>query len=81
MLDIFKPDSGTISILGGAMSEDKKDRIGYMPEERGLYQDITLERCLNYLGSLKGLKPSCRCGRTAAQYLEYFDLEDTGTAR
>ena len=57
MLDIFKPDSGSISILGGEMSEDKKDRIGYMPEERGLYQDITLERCLTYLGSLKGLNP------------------------
>ena len=55
MLDIFKPDSGTVSMLGGHINEEKKDPIDYMPEERGLYQDITLERCLVYLGTLKGL--------------------------
>ncbi len=37
------------------MTEDKKNRIGYMPEERGLYQDIQLERTLVYLATLKGL--------------------------
>ncbi len=57
MLDIFKPDRGTVSILGGPMSEAKKDRIGYMPEERGLYQEITLERCLLHLATLKGVSP------------------------
>ena len=35
ILDIFKPDTGSVSILGGPMSESKKDRIGYLPEERG----------------------------------------------
>jgi len=55
MLDIFKPDSGVVNILGGPMTDEKKNAIGYMPEERGLYEDITLERCLIYLGSLKGL--------------------------
>jgi ABC-2 type transport system ATP-binding protein len=39
ILDILKPDSGTVSILGGPMTGAKKDRIGYMPEERGLYQE------------------------------------------
>lgn len=73
MLDIFKPDSGSISILGGAMTETKKDRIGYMPEERGLYQDITLERCLNYLGSLKGMSPA-EVKLSSETYLEHFDL-------
>jgi ABC-2 type transport system ATP-binding protein len=43
MLNIFKPDKGSVSILEGPMTEDKKSRIGYMPEERGLYQDIPLE--------------------------------------
>ena len=80
MLDIFKPDSGSISILGGEMSEDKKDHIGYMPEERGLYQDITLERCLTYLGSLKGLNP-VQVKKNAQKYLEYFDLVDHGTRK
>src|SRR3972149_5299862 len=53
MLDIFKPEAGSVAILDGPMSESKKDHIGYMPEERGLYQDIPLDRCLAYLGSLK----------------------------
>src|SRR5512139_2474327 len=55
LLDIFKPDHGSVSILGGPMTEAKKDRIGYMPEERGLYQDIPLDQCLVYLATLKGL--------------------------
>jgi len=54
ILDIFKPDSGRVSILGGGMTEEKKNSIGYLPEERGLYQDITLEQCLVYLATLKG---------------------------
>ncbi len=59
ILDIFKPDSGKVSVFGGKMQEAKKNRIGYLPEERGLYQDINLEQCLlNYLASLKGLKKS-----------------------
>jgi len=73
MLDIFKPDSGSVSILGGPMDEAKKDHIGYMPEERGLYQDITLERCLAYLGALKGLSPS-QVKESSETYLERFDL-------
>jgi ABC-2 type transport system ATP-binding protein len=75
MLDIFKPDSGTVAILGGPMTEAKKDRIGYMPEERGLYQDIPLERCLGYLGSLKGLSPA-EARRRYEPYLERFDLAE-----
>ena len=73
MLDIFKPDSGSVTILGGAMTEAKKNLIGYMPEERGLYQDIPLERCLVYLGSLKGLSPA-EVKRRSGNYLERFDL-------
>jgi ABC-2 type transport system ATP-binding protein len=73
MLDIFKPDAGSVSVLGGAMTESKKDRIGYMPEERGLYQDIPLERCLAYLGALKGMRPADVKLR-AESYMERFDL-------
>lgn len=73
MLDIFKPDRGQIVVLGGPMDEAKKDRIGYMPEDRGLYQDIPLERCLTYLGSLKGLSAS-DVHQRAKGYLERFDL-------
>ncbi|HVP21843.1 MAG TPA: ATP-binding cassette domain-containing protein [Anaerolineaceae bacterium] len=73
ILDIFKPDSGTVAVLGGAMTEEKKNRIGYMPEERGLYQDIPLERCLTYLASLKGL-PAPEIHKLINDYLERFDL-------
>ena len=75
LLDIFKPDRGEVSILGGPMTEAKKDRIGYMPEDRGLYQDINLERCLIYLASLKGLDPAQSRPRID-EYLERFDLAE-----
>jgi len=73
ILDIFKPDAGRVALLGGPMTEDKKDRIGYMPEERGLYQDISLDRCLSYLASLKGLS-EVEARKRIERYLERFDL-------
>ncbi len=73
MLDIFKPESGQVSILGGKMDEVKKDRIGYMPEERGLYQDISLERVLIYLASLKGVGVE-EARQRANAYMQRFDL-------
>jgi ABC-2 type transport system ATP-binding protein len=73
MLDIFRPDRGTVSILDGPMTEEKKERIGYMPEERGLYQDSPLERCLLYLASLKGLSRT-ESHRRLGGLLERFDL-------
>lgn len=75
VLDIFKPDSGTISVFGNGMNEKKKDRIGYLPEERGLYQDIALDECLIYLASLKGLKKQEATLRIN-KYLEQFSLDE-----
>ena len=75
ILDVFKPDTGSVSILGGQMNEEKKNRIGYLPEERGLYQDINLERCLLYLATLKGLEKDEAYKRINV-YLERFDLAD-----
>jgi ABC-2 type transport system ATP-binding protein len=73
MLDIFKPDRGTVAVLGGPMTEEKKERVGYMPEERGLYQDAPLERCLVYLATLKGLSRA-EAQRRLGPLLERFDL-------
>jgi len=75
MLDIFKPDSGRVSILGGEMDEAKKNRIGYLPEERGLYQDTPVDRCLVYLATLKGLSKN-EAIRRIDEYLIRFDLAD-----
>jgi len=74
MLDLFRPDCGTVSVLGGPMTEEKKNRIGYMPEERGLYQDIPLERCLLYLAALKAVSPA-EARRRLGEHLERFGLD------
>jgi ABC-2 type transport system ATP-binding protein len=80
VLDLFKPDRGTVSVLGGSMDEDKKERIGYMPEERGLYQDIPLERCLVYLATLKGL-PAAEARHRVGRYLAQFELAQHRTKK
>jgi ABC-2 type transport system ATP-binding protein len=54
MMDIIKPDSGEISILGEKLGEETKNTIGYLPEERGLYRKLTIAESLIYLASLKG---------------------------
>lgn len=76
ILDIFKPDSGQIEILGGPMSEEKKNKVGYLPEERGLYQDIPLERCLVFLATLKGMEESVAAPKIE-DYLKHFELYDS----
>lgn len=73
ILDIFRPNSGKIEILGGPFSEDKKNRIGYLPEERGLYKDLKLEQTLIYLATLKGV-PSAAVKQRVEDWLQRFDL-------
>jgi ABC-2 type transport system ATP-binding protein len=55
------------------MTEATKNHIGYLPEERGLYQDIPLDRCLTYLATLKGLS-TLEARKRVNTYLERFDL-------
>jgi ABC-2 type transport system ATP-binding protein len=75
MLDIFRPDAGAISIFGGALDMDKKRRIGYMPEDRGLYKDQKLEPTLVYLASLKGMDEKVARSRLQG-WLERLDLAE-----
>jgi ABC-2 type transport system ATP-binding protein len=56
LMDIIKPDSGAIKILGEPINEGTKNRIGYLPEERGLYKKLTVSESLIYLAALKGVK-------------------------
>jgi ABC-2 type transport system ATP-binding protein len=74
-LDILRPDSGRIEILGGPINQQAKDRIGYLPEERGLYRNITVLDCLAYLGTLKGMTSRDAKAR-AARLLARVGLED-----
>ncbi len=73
LLDIFAPDGGTVSVFGGNMTEAKKNRIGYLPEERGLYQDLGLEPTLLYLATLKGMVEA-DARRRLEEWLKRFDL-------
>jgi ABC-2 type transport system ATP-binding protein len=75
ILDIFRPDSGSVTIFGQPITEATKRRIGYLPEERGLYKNVSVIDCLVYLATLKGLSRS-DARRRAAAYLERVGLED-----
>ena len=74
-LDIIKPDGGQISVLGRPMTEATKSRIGYLPEERRLYDDMTLMETLLFLGQLKELTRQMAQMRVEA-YLREVDLWD-----
>ena len=73
ILDIFEPDGGEVAVLGGLFDEEKKNRIGYLPEERGLYKDLKLEPALIYLATLKGLDEATARQRLT-DWLRRFDL-------
>jgi ABC-2 type transport system ATP-binding protein len=55
MMDIIKPDSGDVTILGEKLTEATKSRLGYLPEERGLYRKLKVLDSIVYLASLKGM--------------------------
>jgi len=75
MLNIFRPDSGTITMMGGPMNEEKKRHIGYLPEERGLYRELPLLECLTYLAQLKGMQKDA-AEKSVRHYLEWLDLAE-----
>jgi len=54
ILHILLPDSGRIEVFGDGRTDAARDRIGYLPEERGLYKKMKVERLLRYYGRLKG---------------------------
>jgi ABC-2 type transport system ATP-binding protein len=56
IMSILYPDTGRISVLGHPRAIDVKDRIGYLPEERGLYRKMTIDQTLRYFGRLKGMR-------------------------
>jgi ABC-2 type transport system ATP-binding protein len=75
ILDIFKPDAGTIEVFGRSLTSAGRDRIGYMPEERGLYPHMRVLDCLVYLGKLKGMGGK-EARRRAEAFLERLELAD-----
>jgi ABC-2 type transport system ATP-binding protein len=55
MMDIIKPDSGHIKVLGEKLNDNSKNKIGYLPEERGLYKKMSVMDTIIYFASLKGV--------------------------
>jgi ABC-2 type transport system ATP-binding protein len=73
IMNIIVPDSGTITVLGKTFHEKLKNRIGYLPEERGLYPKMKLLGHLQFLGEMKGMSAT-RARKTAADWLDRFEL-------
>jgi ABC-2 type transport system ATP-binding protein len=75
ILGITAPDAGEVRFDGRPFMSSDKERIGYLPEERGLYRKQTVEEVLLYLATLKGADPVV-ASREALRWLEYFGLAD-----
>lgn len=73
IMGIIRPDSGMIQLDDDPITVETKDRIGYLPEERGLYQKMKLRETVEYFASLKNLDPD-RVRERTNTYLDRFDL-------
>ena len=73
VMNIIIPDEGSIKILDNKMDEEMKERIGYLPEDRGLYPKMKVGELLLFLAELKGLKRAS-AGKEIDAWLERFDL-------
>ena len=74
LLGIIEPDEGERTLLGHAHPRDASDRVGYLPEERGLYPAMKAREAIAFMGALRGL--DWRTGRTRATAM----LEEAGLA-
>ncbi len=74
VMDILQPDAGRVRILGQRPGE-AKERVGYLPEERGLYRDVKVLDMLVYLAELKGVSRAMARDR-AQGLLERIRLDD-----
>ncbi len=78
IMNIFLPDEGGIRIFGKAFAPQDKDRIGYLPEERGVYTKQKTQLVLEYFAQLKGLsRAEARSSAEAwLKKLELWDVRD-----
>lgn len=75
IMGIIHPDEGRIRIFDKPFSEKTKERIGYLPEERGLYRRMNVLEHLVFLGEIKGISSDVAAKR-AAEWLERVDLDE-----
>jgi len=75
ILNVIAPDTGTIRIFGQPASEPSiTNRIGYLPEERGLYRKMQVRRVLRFLAELKGV-PGKAADKLIDEWLERLSLK------
>jgi len=75
ILDILKPSSGSVTLLGHPSALDVRHRIGYLPEEKGLYKKMKAWSVIAYFATLKGLDRKTAKQR-AFELLERYGLKD-----
>ncbi len=75
LLDIVQPDKGTVQLFGRRFSREHRTMLGYLPEERGLYRDLSVQETLEYLGTLKGMHRSDARQR-AVEVLELLEMTE-----
>jgi ABC-2 type transport system ATP-binding protein len=75
MMNIYMPDNGEVTLRGTKVGREFRDKVGYLPEERGLYKKMKLLDTLMYFAELKG-KTGREVHKQAVKYLEKFDLDD-----
>jgi ABC-2 type transport system ATP-binding protein len=80
ILNIYLPDAGEILFDGGQLDRKAINRIGYLPEERGLYKRMRVEEHVIYLARLKGM-PAAQAKRRARLWLERFGLDERANAK
>jgi ABC-2 type transport system ATP-binding protein len=80
LMDIIAPDAGAILLDGRPLDTAVRDRIGYLPEERGLYRKEKVIDVLVYFGMLKGLERRSARDR-ALEGLRHFDLAEMAGRR
>ncbi len=73
--NILMPDSGTIKLFDQQMNPELQNKIGYLPEERGLYKKVKVIEQLVYFGRLKGLSHS-EANKRAKIWLAHLDISD-----
>lgn len=74
IMNVLVPDAGSIRLMGQAPSEESRELIGYLPEERGLYPNMTLRKTLVFFGALKGLEEA-EAEKRALTWLKDMELD------
>lgn len=78
LMDIIRPDSGRVIVFGEPRRREHLDRLGYLPEERGLYTKLSVTDVMVYFGTLKGLSRH-EAKRRSAEWLERVELPQVAT--